>query len=203
MQQSERKYQELRQRLSQLQDIYLKTFIPYRKQLERGSIDRQPYGQQYIIGLNRVLQQTRTYYNEHGQAMVEFKVMEGLITLPKTLVDNGQNEKSPMHKIYLQSINDQIAILRKNQIHQQASQFNKVKIGQNKKGPQDTQQIGAQHGILKRWKRTNQKQLPIRTRLNESQMTTALVQAQKLNVLTLFDLDFFFDFCVALCNADI
>ena len=33
-------------------------------------------------------------------------------------------------------------------------------------------------------------------------MTTALVQAQKLNVLTLFDLDFFFDFCVALCNAD-
>ena len=34
-------------------------------------------------------------------------------------------------------------------------------------------------------------------------MTTALVQAQKLNVLTLFDLDFFFDFCVALGNADI
>lgn len=34
-------------------------------------------------------------------------------------------------------------------------------------------------------------------------MTTALVQAQKLNVLTVFDLDFFFDFCVALCNADI
>ena len=102
-------------------------FLPYKKQMERGS-DKQPYSQQYILGLNRVLQQTRTYYNEHGQAMVEFRVTEGTISLPKTLVDNGRAEKSPMHKIYLQQVNDQIAILRKNQIHQQASQLNKVKL---------------------------------------------------------------------------
>ena len=38
--------------------------------------------------------------------MVEFKVTEGTIALPKTLVDNGRNEKSPMHKVYLQAVND-------------------------------------------------------------------------------------------------
>ena len=31
MQLCERRYQDLRQRLSQLQDIYLKTFLPYKK----------------------------------------------------------------------------------------------------------------------------------------------------------------------------
>ncbi|CAL6012535.1 Conserved_hypothetical protein [Hexamita inflata] len=212
IQQTERRYQDQRVKTSQLQDIYQKIFLMNKRHFE----NQLPKPQM----LPKIVERIR-YYADKDIQMVELHVIDqgvqGLIQIPRQLYEEGQSEKSPSHKQYVEVVHaavNQLKISKQQQLLQKKPRKENIQIQniqnniQNSINAQQTQIVqqiedDEPEYTSKKWKRTSQRRVNIKTKMNEHDLTVKLIQAGKLNTITLFDLDSFFELCIALCNSDI